>query len=171
MGTHEVVIRRVSVLEQAMRGDIMGAKEYTAKEIAHYIVNKCIHDRKPISNLQLQKILYFVQERYIKSTGNLLFSDDFVAWKYGPVILSIYNEFSGNGGSLITKEPSEYTVDGFVQEIINPVIDKYREMYPWDLVGESHKSGGAWDRTFKNGEGCGDKIPQEFMAEDAICQK
>lgn len=149
------------------KGSIMCVKEYTAKEIAHYIVNKCIHDRKPISNPQLQKILYFAQERYIKTMGDLLFSDDFVALRYGPFILSIYNEFSGNGGSLITKEASEYTVDGFVQEIINPVIDKYREMYPWDLVRESHKRKGAWDRTFKNGEGCGDKIPQEFMAEDA----
>ena len=34
---------------------------YSAMDIAKYIIDKCIDDEMPISNLQLQKILYYLQ--------------------------------------------------------------------------------------------------------------
>lgn len=37
---------------------------YSALEIAKYVVNKCTVDRHPISNLQLQKILYYIQRSF-----------------------------------------------------------------------------------------------------------
>ena len=40
---------------------------YPVLELAKYIVVKCINDRHPISNLQLQKILYYSK---IFFTGN-----------------------------------------------------------------------------------------------------
>lgn len=33
---------------------------YTALDMAKYIIDKCTKDRSPISNLQLQKILYYI---------------------------------------------------------------------------------------------------------------
>ena len=38
----------------------------TASQLAHYVVDKCTKDGKPVSNLQLQKILYFIQAVYCK---------------------------------------------------------------------------------------------------------
>ena len=43
------------------RGNIM----YSALEIAKYIIDKCTKDRCPVSNLQLQKILYYVQREFL----------------------------------------------------------------------------------------------------------
>lgn len=37
-----------------------------ALDVAKYIINKCIELNKPISNLQLQKIMYFVHLGYLK---------------------------------------------------------------------------------------------------------
>lgn len=34
---------------------------YKALDISNYIINKCIDDNIPISNMQLQKILYCIQ--------------------------------------------------------------------------------------------------------------
>ena len=39
---------------------------YSALELSKYIVTKCINDGKPISNLQLQKILYYIQRDFLK---------------------------------------------------------------------------------------------------------
>ena len=38
---------------------------YTAMDLAKYIVSKCYYDGCPISNLQLQKILYYIQKEFL----------------------------------------------------------------------------------------------------------
>ena len=48
---------------------------YDAVELAKYIVSKCIKDEHPISNLQLQKILYYIQKRFVDE-GTRAFSDE-----------------------------------------------------------------------------------------------
>ena len=40
--------------------------KYSALDLAKYILQKCIDDSRPISNLQLQKILYYVQGEFLK---------------------------------------------------------------------------------------------------------
>ena len=72
--------------------------EYSAMEIAEYAVNRRYRLDMPISNLQLQKILYFLQVIYASKTDKLLFADQFEAWPYGPVIRDVYVEFSECGG-------------------------------------------------------------------------
>ena len=53
---------------------------HTALDIARYIINKCIDLGRPVSNLQLQKILYYVQGEYMKKNdGEPLFSDEIEA--------------------------------------------------------------------------------------------
>ena len=39
---------------------------YSALDLSRYIVSKCISDGHPITNLQLQKILYFIQRDYLE---------------------------------------------------------------------------------------------------------
>lgn len=50
-------------------------KMYDALSIARYVVKKCINEHEPISNLQLQKILYVIQRVYLQS-GKSLFVDE-----------------------------------------------------------------------------------------------
>ena len=45
---------------------------YNAIELSKYIVSKCVHDKCPISNLQLQKILYYIQKDFL-SRGDVAF--------------------------------------------------------------------------------------------------
>ena len=54
---------------------------YSALELSKYIVTKCINDGKPISNLQLQKILYYIQRDFLKQ-GEPAFSDTIEAWQF-----------------------------------------------------------------------------------------
>lgn len=140
--------------------------QYTATDIAVFTVNLCIDDGKPISNLQLQKILYFIQREYMKTNdGACLFGDDFQAWQYGPVIPEVYRKFSIWGGDKIT---SRINVDHKApeakdREIIVSVIEKYREKYPWDLVDETHAEGTPWKITMDS-LGDGAVITKELIA-------
>ena len=74
---------------------------YKAIDLANYIVEKCIKDDNPITNLQLQKILYFIQKDFLKR-GTRAFSDDIEAWKFGPVVPNVYFYFCGFGAMPIS---------------------------------------------------------------------
>ena len=65
-----------------------------------------------ISNLKLQKLLYYAQGVYVGITGIRLFEDALVAWEHGPVVIDVYHEYAryGAGGIEYDKEnPPEET--------------------------------------------------------------
>lgn len=92
--------------------------EYCAMEIAEYAVSRRYRHDTPISNLQLQKILYFLQVIHASETGELLFADQFEAWPYGPVIRDVYVKFSDCGGFPIKRE-----FDTEINDSIRPFLD------------------------------------------------
>lgn len=135
-----------------------------AKDIAKYVVNKCIEDKRPVSNLQLQKILYFCQKEYKEETGQTLFRDDFEAWPYGPVIPSVYKTFSLFGGMEIYRKVRVDTqIDPAIQKVIDPIIEKYSSFAAWDLVALTHKKGDAWEKVFQKGEGNRSTIAKKLI--------
>ncbi len=148
-----------------------GADMYKAIEVARYIVNKCIDDDYPVSNLQLQKILYFIQRYYLQN-NNQLFDDDFEAWQFGPVIPTVYYKFCGYGAMPITSKLNNSNVSDILpkdrKNIDNFTKDK-RKLYPWDLVEETHRIGGAWDSTFMDGIGNHKIIYKKLIKKDGGC--
>ena len=70
---------------------------YKAKEIAGYLIETANQMGKTISNLKLQKILYFAWKDFYKATGEYLFKEEFEAWKFGPVVSEVYYEYCAYG--------------------------------------------------------------------------
>lgn len=134
---------------------------YAAQEIAHYVIHKCSIAGDSISNLQLQKILYFIQRGYANRKNTLLFADSFEAWRYGPVVPSVYYEFSSLGGRPISKVFFDVKIDNDTSTIIDPIIETSREKYPWDLVSETHENGSPWQQVYEIGKRV--EIPNELF--------
>lgn len=163
----------------------MGA-EYKAADVAAFIVDRGICEKRPVSNLQLQKMLYFAQCDYMKEHGgDVLFDDAFEAWQYGPVVPSVYNIYSIFGGAPITKASKfrNFNIFGLsaecvkdlgrdVAECVKKTIAKWINNPAWELVEESHKAGGAWDLVYnENGieaSGYRNEIPTELIYETAV---
>ena len=61
--------------------------------MAKYIISRCSELRNPVSNLKLQKMLYFIWIEFYKHTGRMLFLDDICAWQLGPAVPIVYYEF------------------------------------------------------------------------------
>lgn len=110
---------------------------YLALDIAKYIINKCINLRRPISNLQLQKIMYYVQVSYIKREGELLFPDRIEAWQYGPAIPSVYYEYINYSSSDIRDKQEEIEITESIKHIIDPVIDSKSLLSAWELTNDT----------------------------------
>ncbi|NMA30283.1 MAG: SocA family protein [Candidatus Methanofastidiosa archaeon] len=139
--------------------------KHSALDIAKHIISKCTFDEMPISNLQLQKILYYIQRDFLKNSA-ALFNDKFEAWQFGPVVPSVYYQYCGFGALPIRMQYS-ITLDSLTPEelkSINDIIDKKRKKNPWELVEETHKPGGAWDRVYNSGLG----NHQEISVDDII---
>ena len=142
----------------------MNSKVYKALDIAKYIINKCTCEKKAISNLLLQKILYYLQKEYLVKYGCPLFSEDMYAWQFGPVVPDIYFLFCGFGSTTITLK-YDIVIDVDDTKKMDPIIEDKREKYPWDLVYETHAKGKPWYITYRNGLGDKRIIPKELIKE------
>lgn len=134
---------------------------YKAIDIAKYIINKCTNEQHPISNLQLQKILYYIQKTFLES-DMLAFDDDFEAWQFGPVVPEVYYQYCGFG-SLSIRMKYDVNVDSDYSTIINPIIETKRLLNPWNMVEDTHKPGKAWAQVYNNGLGNHSVIPKELI--------
>lgn len=141
---------------------------YPVIELAKYIVVKCIKDNHPISNLQLQKILFYIQREFLQNSNKVAFPEDIEAWPFGSVVPAVYYYFCGAGAMPITlcDEPENEAVNSFSAEelgMINNIIEEKRILDPWDMVYETHKHGGAWDNVYKDGKGNRKVIPAKMI--------
>lgn len=74
---------------------------YDVLTIADYIIRRCSGEGYTVSNLKLQKLLYFVQAEFLVATGKPCFREKIVAWDFGPVVPKVYREFCVYGSAHI----------------------------------------------------------------------
>ena len=135
-----------------------------AVAIAKYIVNKCFTEGCPVSNLQLQKILYYIQREFLQKLDVPAFPEEIEAWRFGPVVRVVYNRFCGFGGMPIRmRYPKQITVKQGEKAIIDNIVEEKRGLPPWDLVGDTHEQGKPWALIFKNGAGDHQIIPKPLI--------
>lgn len=135
-------------------------KNYTAMDVANYIVFHANDEQNNLSNysltpLKLQKILYYVSTEYFKKFEKRLFKENFQKWQYGPVVKDVYHEFKSSGlhhiakpkaildissGTISRKEFDHIPLmmdEDFIK-VAKPVIDNYMPWKAFDLVERTH---------------------------------
>ncbi len=140
---------------------------YNATMVADYIIDKCCIEQKPVSNLKLQKMLYFMWIEYHKRTNKALFLDSFYAWQFGPVVPEVYREYCVYGGRPINIRCKTSILGNDVEQL-NDIIDQYVDIPVNILVEKTHTPGKPWDRTYKSGLGNRKAIPF-YLIEDLEC--
>lgn len=135
---------------------------YNPVYVANYIVDYAKKNGKPINNLKLQKILYFIQARKLVESDEPMFSGEIQKWKLGPVSPDVYHTFKMYGSRNIndpepvlvsTDDPdaifSGYEIHHFNAEtdipnlmdriLIEETVDKLIDENPFDLVEITHQ--------------------------------
>lgn len=111
---------------------------YDAVEIAKVIIDRCTYLGKPISNLKLQKLLYYVQGYSYKYFNKPAFHDNICAWAYGPVVPTVYEEFSSYASKKMTLHFCVTKTDDEIKSLIYEVIDKFIDIPVWQLADKTH---------------------------------
>jgi uncharacterized phage-associated protein len=87
---------------------------HQASDIAKYFIYCTnLEEDGVITNLKLQKLLYYAQGFHLALFDLPLFSEDIIAWQYGPVVPEIYRKYKN-----YTRNPLPEPID-FNPEIIN----------------------------------------------------
>ncbi len=136
-----------------------------ALDLAKYIINT---SKKGLSNLELQKTMYFVELDYCKNTKKHLVDDDFEAWQYGPVVPEVYWKYRNYGACSIDATDDGIDLNNICADeikIINSSIIRCNKKYSWDMVAESHREDGAWKKTIDKGLAI---IGKELIREEAL---
>lgn len=136
---------------------------YNAIELAWFILRRCADNGTPISNLQLQKILFFLQRLYLKKLNKPLFFNKIFAWQFGPVVRDVYYKFAIFSSVRIIPSKLDPTPDFDLPDFILNEIDSRAKQKPWDMVDETHQKGTPWALIYQNGRGNGREIPLELI--------
>lgn len=135
---------------------------YDGRAIANAVLEIAETEGVRLSNLSLQKIMFFCHTWHLVDTGKPLIKNQFEAWQHGPVLQYIYREFKKYESSPITsraKGLNNFTGEREVivaelpketRDRIRGVVRFYGNLRPWDLVDLSHEPGSPWDKVWNH---------------------
>jgi uncharacterized phage-associated protein len=122
----------------------------TAKEVADCIIQHHYDRGDYVSNLKLQKLLYYCQAWYLALYNKALFKEHFEAWVHGPVQPKLYGEFKQYGWQPIFDHKTDCAkVPAHVKAHIDEVLKVYGAMSGSELELRSH-SEEPWLEARKN---------------------
>lgn len=142
-----------------------------ALSVARYIINKCNENNKSISNLKLQKILYFVQAEFLVEKGEACFSEKIQAWNFGPVVPEVYQQYKVYGAANIPSR--KRLVESVVfsegdRKIIDDMVKECSKYSASELVEITHRQK-PWKQAYAKGPNtvisC-DKIKEYFLEDE-----
>lgn len=137
-------------------------KPFSVLDIAKYIINKCLYAGTPVSNLQLQEILYLIQIEWIKQRGEILFNSRMVAWQNGVMIPVIYNVYCGYGSGKILSI-YDVNIPEYITKTIDLIIEKCIAAPFGDIQKMICQKGSPWDFIYCNGRGSHCEIPFDII--------
>ena len=140
-------------------------KIYNALDVANFIIDRFTKKKDPVSNLRLQKLLYFVWVEFYRETKRSLFVDSMYAWPFGPVVPDVYYEYCSYGGRPINLLcDNEITPED--AQIIEEILQEYQTIPVNKLVEKTHRPGTPWYEIFDNGKGDKNVIPFNLIKND-----
>lgn len=123
----------------------------TAEQVADYILSLSRPEVGDIiSNLKLQKLLYYCQGFHLAmNDGNPLFDEDIEAWNYGPVVPSVYHKYKDKGSNYIDPpdNPDLENLTTDQKELIEDVYTTYGQFSAWRLMEMTHDES-PWKRSY-----------------------
>lgn len=145
---------------------------YEPEMIANEFLSLARKEDRPITNMKIQKLLYFSQGHSMSTLKRDLIRDDCHAWDYGPVFPSVYHHLKKYGADSIDGEIlDEEEPCRFIpillpdeKELLEAIWDKYGSLSALRLSEMSHVTQGPWAVTRRNSH---DKqspvIPKELI--------
>lgn len=141
---------------------------YEAKQIAQWFVNRAALDAETtrddtnyISNLKIQKLLYYAQACSMATKNRKLFNERIEAWKFGPVVKKVYDIYKVCSNKPVTyKEP--VILDEETCILLEFVYQHFANSSPMELVEMTHQDKSYGEAKQHNNIYNDEKIKNDF---------
>lgn len=105
---------------------------YNVLDVSQYVIKYSNEQDYGISNLKLQKILYFIQVYFLLEKDEPCFDDKIEAWDIGPMISAVYAKYRRYANNNIPAENSKRVkyqaiITDADKQLINKVVDKFAD--------------------------------------------
>ena len=114
----------------------------SADDVADWFLAKDHDTDEPdMSNLKLQKLLYYAQGHHLGRMKSPLFQEDIQAWQHGPVVSSVYHRFKRCGKDVLpltARNDGSAQVSGQAEVTLEKVWKSYSQMSAWALRERTH---------------------------------
>lgn len=150
---------------------ITNQKAVSAKDVARYFILKSqdFRDVSGITNLHLQKLLFYAQAEFYQQESKPLFKEAIEAWRYGPVVKVVYDWLKHCGGYPIIDfdidNSDRQELDKDIESFLNKIWHKYYKYSTWILSEKIHQGDSVWSKIYKDGEGVRQVIPNNCLKE------
>jgi len=137
---------------------------YSASVIAYAFVKRGINDGSPVTQMKVQKLVFFAHGLHLALYGKPLIKEQFQAWKFGPVVPSIYQDYKLYGADPILttdyialtksekeKEEFDTVLDGLADYVIKNTWSVLKNTDAVSLSAWTHKEGSPWQKFYKQG--------------------
>ena len=114
----------------------------SAFDVAEYFLCKVDEDVGDlISNLKLQKLLYYAQGRHLAILGRPLFGQAVFAWEHGPVVADVYRAYKDCGFNAIPRpqHPKTSNITSESKGLLDEVYEVYGQYSAWKLRNMTHE--------------------------------
>ena len=136
---------------------------YPVEQIANQLLIYAANSGELMTNMKLQKMLYYQQGFHLAYFGKPLFKEDIEAWMYGPVVPSMYEKYKEFGRNGI--EPDRTMDFAFEERKEQALFDEVCKVYgaysAIGLMNMTHEEM-PW-KTTPVGEGAGHVISKDKM--------
>ncbi len=112
--------------------------KYSADQIADTIIQLSRERGLEITNLKLQKLLYYAQAWMLACADRPLFDDDFEAWVHGPVVPRVFRRFKEYRWNPITAPVKPVVDDPALRDYLSEVVSKYGKLSATQLERLTH---------------------------------
>lgn len=149
-------------------------KDITAYDVAAYFVR--LDDARDaedgITNLKLQKLVYYAQGYHLAYFGVPLFSNRMEAWQYGPVVPDLYDTLSCFGRNPVDLDVvqgklgyavAEFSFAGETKNLLDSVFEQLGQFSAWKLMEMTHEEE-PWKSTPIREEITNDKLKAYFSS-------
>lgn len=130
--------------------------KYSVCDISSYIIYYSKKKNYGVSNLRLQKLLYYVQAEFLLEQGIGAFKEEIEAWDFGPVVPEVYHMYKMFG-----REDIVYPLDMFIdsvseiekddRDIIDDVLERSKNIPTIELVNMTHNEA-PWIDAYNRGK-------------------
>lgn len=139
---------------------------YNVYEIANLLLRLAYngYGSEPISNMKLQKLLYYEQGYHLAYYGTPLFDEEIEAWKFGPVVPQIYEKYKIYENKPIMPADGDVSISGEPYDLFYGIFTYFNKYSAFGLMEKTH-SEDPWVITSRNGVGPSHVIPKQLILE------